>query len=36
MLSSLPGPVRMLLWLAVLGAVVYFGTQLAGKAARNV
>jgi hypothetical protein len=27
---------HMLIWLAILGAVVYFGSRIAGRAASNV
>jgi hypothetical protein len=35
-MPALPNFVYMLIWLAVLGAIVYFGTRFAGKAASKV
>jgi hypothetical protein len=35
-MSNLPRPVYTLLMLALLGAIVYFGTQFAGKTTKRI
>lgn len=35
-MPNVPGIVQMLIWLAVLGGIVYYGTRFAGRAAAKV